>query len=38
MSKKKNILAYRNEDDRCYGLAGMAISLATLDEIGRAHV
>jgi hypothetical protein len=35
MSKKKNILAYRNEDDRCYGLAGMAISLATLDAIDR---
>lgn len=29
----KNILAYRNEDDRCYGLAGMAISLASLDAI-----
>lgn len=37
MSKKNKdkILAYRNEDDRCYGLAGMAISLASLDAIDR---
>jgi len=30
---KKNILGYRNEDDRCYGLAGMAISLASLNAL-----
>lgn len=28
-------LAYLNEDDRAYGLAGMAISLAALDAIDR---
>lgn len=28
-------LAYINEDDRAYGLAGMAISLAALDAIDR---
>lgn len=28
-------LAYQNEDDRAYGLAGMAISLAALDAIDR---
>lgn len=33
--KERNILAYRNEDDRCYGLAGMAISLASLDAFDR---
>ena len=35
-------LKYQNEDDKAYGLAGMAIALAALDaldrEIGRAHV
>lgn len=28
-------LTYQNEDDRAYGLAGMAISLAALDAIDR---
>lgn len=28
-------LQYRNEDDRAYGLAGMAISLAALDALDR---
>lgn len=28
-------LAYQNEDDRAYGLAGMAVSLAALDAIDR---
>lgn len=28
-------LEYSNEDDRAYGLAGMAISLAALDAIDR---
>lgn len=28
-------LAYQNEDDRAYGLAGMAISLASLNAIDR---
>lgn len=28
-------LVYRNEDDRAYGLAGMAISLAALDAFDR---
>ena len=28
-------LHYSNEDDRAYGLAGMAISLAALDAIDR---
>ncbi|MCM1319353.1 MAG: hypothetical protein NC217_03105 [Muribaculaceae bacterium] len=27
-------LAYRSEEDRCYGLAGMTLALATLDAIG----
>lgn len=32
-------LSYLNEDDKAYGLAGMAISLAALDAIDRvAHV
>ncbi len=35
MSKTNEILKYRNEDDRCYGLAGMAISLAALDALDR---
>lgn len=30
-----DILSYRNEDDRCYGLAGMAIALGSLDAIDR---
>ena len=33
MSTDKLTLAYLNEDDRAYGLAGMAISLAALDAI-----
>ena len=28
-------LAYQNEDDRAYGLAGMAVSLAALDALDR---
>ena len=28
-------LTYLNEDDKAYGLAGMAISLAALDAIDR---
>ncbi|MBD5194294.1 MAG: hypothetical protein HDS12_05725 [Bacteroides sp.] len=35
MSKTTLTLAYLNEDDRAYGLAGMAISLAALDAIDR---
>ena len=35
MSNSKLTLAYLNEDDRAYGLAGMAISLAALDAIDR---
>lgn len=35
MSKSTLTLAYLNEDDRAYGLAGMAISLAALDAIDR---
>lgn len=35
MSKEKFTLSYANEDDRAYGLAGMAISLAALDAIDR---
>lgn len=35
MSKKEYKLKYQNEDDRCYGLAGMAISLAALDALDR---
>lgn len=35
MSSKEFTLAYLNEDDRAYGLAGMAISLAALDAIDR---
>ncbi|MCM1004886.1 MAG: hypothetical protein NC402_01160 [Prevotella sp.] len=39
MSKKKqeknkaSVLAYRSEEDRSYGLAGMTLALATLDAI-----
>ena len=39
MSKKKgnkkiaSPLAYRSEEDRCYGLAGMTLALATVDAI-----
>ncbi len=33
--QKAEKLAYINEEDRCYGLAGMAISLAALDEIDQ---
>ena len=30
---------YSNEEDRSYGLAGMAVSVVVWDsEIGRAHV
>lgn len=35
MSTDKLTLAYLNEDDKAYGLAGMAISLAALDAIDR---
>lgn len=35
MEKDTFTLAYLNEDDRAYGLAGMAISLAALDAIDR---
>lgn len=38
MSKKKLTLAYQNEDDRAYGLAGMVISLASLQAIDRISV
>ena len=31
----KFTLAYSNEDDRAYGLAGMAISMASLDALDR---
>jgi len=34
-NKNISLLTYRNEADRCYGLAGMAISLATLDAFDR---
>lgn len=35
MATVKLTLSYQNEDDRAYGLAGMAISLAALDAIDR---
>ena len=35
MSQEQFKLAYLNEDDRAYGLAGMAISLAAFDAIDR---
>jgi hypothetical protein len=35
MSNEIMTLAYLNEDDKAYGLAGMAISLAALDAIDR---
>lgn len=35
MSKQKLTLSYLNEDDRAYGLAGMVISLASLQAIDR---
>lgn len=35
MSTDKITLSYLNEDDKAYGLAGMAISLAALDAIDR---
>ncbi len=35
MSKEVLTLAYLNEDDKAYGLAGMAISLAALDAMDR---
>lgn len=35
MSNEKLTLTYLNEDDKAYGLAGMAISLAALDAIDR---
>lgn len=31
--KENSPLAYRSEEDRCYGLAGMTLALATLDAI-----
>lgn len=37
MSKSADKLAYKDEDDRCYGLAGMAITLAALDAIDRVR-
>ena len=35
MDTKTITLAYQNEDDRAYGLAGMTISLAALRAIDR---
>ncbi len=35
MAKENITLTYINEDDKAYGLAGMAISLAALDAIDR---
>lgn len=35
MSKQKLTLSYLNEDDRAYGLAGMVVSLASLQAIDR---
>lgn len=35
MSRQTFTLSYQNEDDRAFGLAGMAISLAALDAIDR---
>lgn len=35
MSQQTLTLTYLNEDDRAYGLAGMVISLASLDAIDR---
>lgn len=35
MDNEKITLTYLNEDDKAYGLAGMAISLAALDAIDR---
>ena len=35
MSNATAKLKYKNEDDRCYGLAGMTITLAALDAIDR---
>lgn len=35
MSRQKLTLAYQNEDDKAYGLAGMVISLASLRAIDR---
>lgn len=35
MSKSVVELQYKNEEDKCYGLAGMAITLAALDAIDR---
>lgn len=35
MNNEIMTLAYTNEDDKAYGLAGMAISLAALDAIDR---
>lgn len=32
--EERNRLAYQNEDDRAYGLAGMAIALAAVDSLG----
>lgn len=33
--EKEITLTYQNEDDRAYGLAGMAVSLAALDALDR---
>lgn len=35
MSKAEDKLKYKNETDRCYGLAGMAVSLAALDALDK---
>lgn len=35
MSKQNFSLAYLNEDDRAYGLAGMMVALANLDALDR---
>ncbi len=35
MEQQKMTLTYANEDDRAYGLAGMAVSLAALDAMDR---
>ncbi len=35
LEEKALTLEYSNEDDRAYGLAGMAISLAALDAFDR---
>ena len=34
LSENENKLKYQNEDDRAYGLAGMAIALGAMDALG----